>query len=334
MIGVIVLTFQSEDVIEACLNSLHATQHPGLRVVVCDNGSEDDTIGVIRRWASEKDICFAEVLPGASKYPASPPFLTVLHNGENLGFAGGVNIGIAHLQADPRIELFWILNPDSEVTPGTAGNYVECAHRIGRFSLMGGRICYHESPGRIQSDGGRVSRWSGICRNLNAGLMPDEAHFPNVSTLDFISGANMVASRAFVQQAGPMVEDYFLYYEEVDWAARRGDLPLAFCPEALVFHHGGTTIGTGSISKRASPFANYFNYRNRMRFMRRFRPQALPVAWALSMLRVLKLIAVQAYAEAWAAFSGLNGLPPPSAVRDRIAPNDRHRAFEMRDRTR
>ena len=164
--------------------------------------------------------------------------------------------------------------------------------------------------------------------------MPGDAQFPDVTSLDFISGANMVASRMFIEQIGLMVEDYFLYYEEVDWAARRGDLPLALCPEAVVVHHGGTTIGTGSVTKRASGFANYFNYRNRMRFMRRFHPGALPIVWGLAMLRVAKLVAVGAAAEAWAALAGLNGLPPPAAVRNRIAPDDRAQAFKLRDRTR
>jgi GT2 family glycosyltransferase len=333
MIGVIILTFQSADMIEACLDSLRASDHADLRIVVCDNNSQDDTVDVIRSWAAGQGIDLTESDLN-TKRPEEPGFLTLLHTGANRGFAGGVNAGIVHLQADPRIDLFWILNPDSEATPGAAGAYARCAERLGRFSLMGGRIRYHEAPSWIQSDGGRVSPWSGICRNLNAGLMPEDVCIPDVASLDFISGANMVASRRFIEQAGPMVEDYFLYYEEIDWAARRGDLPLALCPEAVVIHHGGTTIGTGSVTKRASPFANYFKNRNRMRFMRRFRPLALPVAWGLSMLRVVKIFAIGANAEAWSALSGLNGLPPPSCVRDRIAPIDRASAFKVRVRTR
>ena len=85
----------------------------------------------------------------------------------------------------------------------------------------------------------------------------------------------MVVSRDFLARVGPMREDYFLYYEEVDWALRRGDLPLAFAGDAIVYHHGGTSIGTGRLDERPSAFSNYFNYRNRMRFMRRFHPWRL-----------------------------------------------------------
>ncbi len=333
MIGVVVLTFQSADVIEACLESLRVSDHSDLRIVICDNNSQDKTIDAIKKWVEACGLRITEIGPEPGPLP-DPAYLTLLHIGGNLGFAGGVNAGIQLLRSDPRIDLFWILNPDSEVAPDTAGAYARRAKEVGPFSLMGSRIRYHEAPQWIQSDGGQVSLWSGVCRNVNLGKIPEMTEPPDAGSLDFISGANMVASRQFVERAGLMVEDYFLYYEEVDWAARRGDLPLVLCPEAEVFHHGGTMIGTGSFTRRPSPFANYFNYRNRMRFVFRFRPWALPTAWFMSMLRVGKLFAIGAGDEAWAALRGLNGLPPPTAVRDQILPADRMRAFGMRERTR
>jgi GT2 family glycosyltransferase len=334
MIGVVVLTFRSGDVIEACLDSLPLDTEPGLRVVLCDNQSDDDTVNIIRTWARKSGRNLAEHDAGALALPVDQGPLTLLHVGANLGFAGGVNVGLTHLMRDPDIDLFWILNPDCEVTPGAATAFRERAASAGRFALMGGRICYREAPNLIQSDGGRVDRWSGICSNINQNSDPRIAVVPKEESLDFISGANMVASRLFIERTGLMVEDYFLYYEEVDWAARRGDLPLLYCPEALVYHVGGTTIGTGSTNRRPSPFANFFNYRNRMRYMWRFHRGRLPSAWALSLLRVAKLMAIGAWAEAWAAFSGLHGLPPPDHVRNVIAPIDHKRAFKMKDRSR
>ncbi|SMY09295.1 glycosyltransferase family 2 protein [Flavimaricola marinus] len=324
MIGVIIVTFQSADVIAACLESLRTSTQPDLHVVVCDNASDDGTLEVIRNWADANNVALAELSPDGP--PVSTGF-SILSTGGNLGFAGAVNAGLKRLLAVPDLDLFWVLNPDSEALPDTASAFARKAREAGPFALMGGRIRYHEAPGHIQSDGGVVFPWSGICKNLNSGLLPESAVLPDAETLDFISGASLVASRRFVEQAGLMVEDYFLYYEEVDWAARRGDLPLILCPEAEVLHHGGTTIGTGAMNRRPSPFANYFNYRNRMRFVRRFRPLALPTTWFLSMLRVAKLMLLGAMDEAAAAARGLNGLPPPAAVRDRIAPGDRFRAF-------
>jgi len=140
----------------------------------------------------------------------------------------------------------------------------------------------------------------------------------------------MVASRLFIEQAGLMVEDYFLYYEEVDWSFRRGDLPLRLVPDAVVYHHGGTVIGSGSLSRRATPFANYFNYRNRARFARRHMPLTLPLLLAKAVLKAGQLLMMGAGDEARAVLSGSFDLAPPSDVAGRIGDPAAHRiAFGM-----
>lgn len=300
--GVVIVTYSSADVIGACLESLLASVGPPLRIVVVDNASPDDTVAVVRRIGAD----------------APDDRLHLLQSPVNRGFAGGVNLGLAHLRRDPAVDLFWVLNPDSRVTPGTAAAY-RAAARGQRFGLMGGRTLYDGAPGLLQSDGGRVRRPFGICQNLNQGKPPETAQPPDPTTLDFVSGANMVASREFLEAVGPMREDYFLFYEEVDWAFRRGDLPLAVCPEAVVHHQGGTATGAGSVRRLASPFANYFNYRNQMRFVRRHMPSHQPTAYGYAMARIARLLLWRAWAEAGAALRGLHGLPPPRAVRARIA---------------
>ena len=83
-----------------------------------------------------------------------------------------------------------------------------------------------------------------------------------------------------------MEEDYFLYYEEVDWAFRRGDLPLVYCEDGLVHHRAGTAIGSRKIVP-GSPrrFSMYFKYRGpHVRFMRRFNPdRAFPTAYGFAL---------------------------------------------------
>ena len=117
-----------------------------------------------------------------------------------------------------------------------------------------------------------------------------------------------------------MTEDYFLYNEEVDWAFRRGDLPLRLVSDVVVYHYGGTTIASGSTSGRASAFANYFNYRNSIRFLRRFHPVAVPVGVAHAFAKAIQMTPFGAHDEARAVFAGAFALAPPAAIRDRIAP--------------
>ncbi len=323
-LGVVIVTFNSEDVIGDCLDSLLATISPALQIVVCDNASGDDTIGVVRAGVARHGLR----LDSDGARPAdSGHRVMLLRNSCNLGFAAAVNIGLARLSRDPTVGLFWILNPDCLVLPGTAAAYLRAARKTGRFGLMGGRTLYLAPHGQIQSDGGRIGRWTGVCRNANQGRDPNLAQPPRADSLDYLSGANLVASRAFLDHAGPMPEGYFLYYEEVDWAQRRGGLALVTCPEAVVLHHGGTAIGSGIPGRLPSAFSNYFNYRNRMRFMCRHRPVALPTVWGHAMAKIGQLCWRGAWDSAAAAFRGLNGLAPPAAVRRRLSPEAHTRAF-------
>jgi Predicted glycosyltransferases len=316
-LAVIIVAYRSADVLEACLASLFTADAPPERIVLCDNASPDDSAGLARRAAEAAGWTVAEARPGEAP-PAAR--LVILRLGANRGYAGAINPALAMLAADCGIDLFWVLNPDCVVAPGAPSAFRRAAAASPAFALMGGRIRYLEPPGLIQSDGGVVSRWTGLCRNLNQRLRPEEAVFPDAARLDFISGASMVASRAFLEAAGPMPEDYFLYYEEVDWAARRGDLPLLLVPDALVYHHGGTAIGSRTPGRRGSPMSEWFNNRNRLRFVRRHRPAALPLALLYSLARAARLFLAGDGPAAGAAVRGLIGLPPPAEVAARLPP--------------
>lgn len=320
-IGVVIVTYTSNDVILGCLNSLIDSDYTDLRVMVCDNNSPDDTVDLVRNWAAENQIDFA------MDAPEQRARVTLLQVGVNKGFAGGVNAGLRAFLDQEDVDLFWVLNPDCEVTPNTASAFARAAQEAGPFALMGGRILYTEGDKSIQSDGGHIGRKTGICRNVNQGLLPGNAQAPDGGSLDYIAGANMVASRHFLETGGLLTEDYFLYYEEVDWAFQRKDLPLVFSAEAFVYHHNGTSIGSGSVSKRASAFSNFFNYRNRMWFMRRHFPEHYRSAYLYSLAKVIKLALIGAFDEAWAAFCGMNTWSPPKAIRTRVSEDARAIAF-------
>ncbi|MEM6374590.1 MAG: glycosyltransferase family 2 protein [Pseudomonadota bacterium] len=323
MIGVVIVTYCASDVIRGCLDSLIASEGEPLRVILVDNASPDDTVATITNWASETGADFTDL----STDPGPLAHFSLLRSELNRGFAGGVNLGLERLLQEPDCTMLWLLNPDCEVDPTAANAFREKARSVGPFALMGSRILYSEKPGLIQSDGGLVGRWSGICRNINQGKDPAGTTRPTPKELDFISGASVVASRDFVTDVGRMTEDYFLYYEEVDWAARRGTLPLVLCEDAVIRHHGGTAIGTGSVTRLASPFALYFNNRNRMRYMARFHPAGLPFAYLASLARIAKLAGMRAWAEAWSALLALHQLGPPRAVREVLSPEAAALAF-------
>jgi GT2 family glycosyltransferase len=245
--------------------------------------------------------------------------LTLIETGVNGGFAFGVNAGLARLAADPEVERFWILNPDSVVPPQTARAFATEPGPAQGFALMGGRVLYLDSPDIIQIDGGLLDRRTGVTGNIGLYQPHSTTPPPPPARLAFITGASMVASRTFYDRAGPMPEEYFLYYEEVDWALGRGDLPLAYCPGAVVYHRAGTAIGSPAPGRPASPFSLYFKHRGRLRFVRRHFPRSVLTAQAYSLAKAAQLLLKGYPAEAGALLSGAFDLAPPAAVRARLS---------------
>lgn len=329
-LGVVVVTYNAADVVLDCLESLLGTQDAELHIVVVDNASTDGTAQLIRDWAAgrvshelPKHLPFAVTRspkPLELREPDDPGAgITLIEAGANGGFAAGVNRGLAHLARSPDIDRFWILNPDSVVPQETPGILARHPAPPDGFSLMGGRIKYLDPPHRIQSDGGRFSRLTGVTGNIHLGQPGDTPPPPDASGMDFICGASMVASRAFYEAAGPLPEEYFLYYEEVAWAAQRGQLPLLYCPEALIYHQAGSSIGSPTISRMASPFSIYFMFRARTIFIRRHFPLSLPITYGYAFAKAMQILLKGHTAEAAALLRAIHGLGPPAAVRARLA---------------
>jgi GT2 family glycosyltransferase len=323
-LGVVLVAYNSADVILDCLETLFAAANQdgrALRVVVVDNASPDDGVAVIRGWASgavpyvpPADLPFPHC-PVAKPVPAEA--LEVIPAGINGGFAAGVNVGLRALFADPAIDRVWILNPDSVVPPGTPAAFAR--HDAGPFSLMGGRVLYYDRPEMIQSDGGTLNRWTGVTGNFNLFQKAEGTGMPLSDDLAFICGASMVASRAFWDLAGPVPEDYFLYYEEVDWALRRGPLPLAVISEAVIYHRAGSSIGSPTLERTASAFSIYFKSRSRMKFIRRWFPFALGSAALYSLAKIAQLAVKGEGQAARAMWDGTRGSLPQTLVSERLS---------------
>lgn len=340
-LGVVIVSFNATDVILDCLDSLLAASDVVLHIVVVDNASTDGSADLIRNWAAGQtgarqtpDLPFpvqhrTQALPLYDHVPdtSEGSTVTLLETGVNGGFAAGVNIGLAALHQIPTLDRFWVLNPDCVVPPQTPVQLATYQPPGGVFSVMGGRVRYIHDTDQLQSDGGVFNRRSGVTSNVNRGCSHAQTPRPDPDALDFISGANMVASRAFYDHAGPLPEDYFLYYEEVDWALRRGDLPLAICPEAEVFHHTGTSIGSATSAKIGTPFAVYFMYRSRMRFMRRYAPEWQLYARAYALAKAGQLLLKGHPRHAGAIWSAVCGTKVPADIRARLSPPAADRAF-------
>lgn len=299
-IAVAIVGYRNVRDISACIAALAQSSHGDFEIVICENGG-GDAFAALR-----------EALP--PHLPQGQP-ITLIQAPGNGGFASGINICIA---ATPQADAWWVLNPDTEAAPGAMA---ALAARLAQgFDAAGGTLYFED--GRVQSRGGVWRPWLGRAQSIGHGERRDAP----VDTAEiehrqnYLSGASMMVGRRFLERAGPMREDFFLYAEEVDWCltARARGLKLGFAAGAKVLHRQGTTTGTTQRKDTRSWLSVYLDERNKILITRRHFPARLPVAAAAALLlialRYLRKGAVRQFGyglSGW--FAGLRGEsgPPP-----------------------
>lgn len=301
-IGVVVLNWNGwQDTLE-CLESLLRCRGIAGPIVVCDNDSGDGSLDRIRDWAEGRlDVWTPPTAPlrglshpphprpipyvefdrataergGRHETPHPPPTLVLVHTGDNLGFAGGNNVGLRYLLARGDVDAVWLLNNDTVVDPGAAQALAAEVRGDPRIGLCGSTLLYYQEPDRVQAAGGATyNPWLALPRHIGESLPleripgPDEVR----ATIAYPTGASMLVTRAFLEEVGLMSEDYFLYFEELDWARRAtGRFTVGYAPESRVYHREGRSTGTDG-AERKSATADYYFLRNRLRITRRHYP--------------------------------------------------------------
>lgn len=304
----------------ACLESVFRTSDVSISVVLVDNGSDDDSLQRVREWTEGRSFLSSEIRdwarrmiePGvpkpietewvtavdlASRAPHHLPRLTVIASDENLGFAAANNLAIRLALRDPRISHVWLLNNDTLVEPLALSALVRRSRERPDAGQCGSTVLFYDRPDRVQAFGGaRYFKRLGLAMHIGRFVGHRRWLSPRVveSQMDYVSGVSILATRKFIEMVGTLSEDYFLYYEELDWALRgRPDFALAFAPDSIVYHKGGASIGSHRDARRRSLLSDYYLQRNRLRVTRRFFPRELAgvraIMFAQALVRYLSL---------------------------------------------
>ncbi|MFS2137462.1 glycosyltransferase family 2 protein [Duganella sp. Dugasp56] len=298
-----------------CLESLLASTGVELRVVVCDNASSDGSAAQLRAWADRRFGAFGwtevdRLLPQAR--PTTDHAFVLLHNGGNLGFAGGNNPGIAYAMGDAACEYIWLLNNDTVVEPDALAQAIARMRQDRRIGLCGSTLVYYHQRDQVQAFGGaRYSPARGS--SVHVGAFEPRSAVPAASaaveaSLSYVIGAAMLVRRAFVEQVGLMTEDYFLYFEEIDWCTRgRAHFALGYAPASVVYHKEGASIGTAATG--GSALSVYYLFKNRLRFTARFHARHLLTVVLFSLIDVAKFVYRRRWPQVSSALRGMLQLP-------------------------
>jgi GT2 family glycosyltransferase len=283
-----------------CLESLYSMVDLHFTVVVVDNLSSDGSFEGIRSWAKARGAAVSRRTSGGSddlngyfgfsfeEYsllesrngPRGNADLHLIQSGSNLGFAGGNNVGIRFLLKSSGCRYVWLLNNDTVVEKNALVELLRRAGEPDAPKMIGSTLCFHQANDTVQAHGGgtfslRNAMSSHVGEYSRRETISKEEREEIESRLDYVVGASMFVSRDFLENVGLMQEDYFLYFEELDWVerARRvyGGFRLGYAPDSIVFHRVGASAGTG----RSSLGSLRYLTRSRLRFVKRFYPKWL-----------------------------------------------------------
>ena len=218
-----------------------------IEVIVVDNASKEDEATVIEQ-----------------RYPQ----VNVIRSKENLGFAGGNNLGI---NAAHGKYLFFINNDTLMRWRKEEGRRMMFQPLIDRLksSPKIGAVC----PKIRFSWGDNPIQFAGYTplshitmRNHAIGCgEADHGQYDTAHPTPYAHGAAMMVKREAIEKSGLMPECYFLYYEELDWSMmiRRAGYDIWYDPAVTVFHKESQSTG------QQSPLRTYYITRNRLLFAKR-----------------------------------------------------------------
>ncbi len=256
-VSIITVNYNQTALTCALLDSLKKVTYRDVEIVVVDNGSPDDATPVITK---------------------NYPHVKFIRSNENLGFAGGNNLGI---NASTGKYLFF-LNNDTEVDPGCLEPLVDLFEKNPKAGAASSKLIYYNSDNIIQYVGSTaLNPFTG--RNKRVGFMEkDCGQHDTLKETDLAHGAAMMVPRSVIEKAGLMPDFFFLYYEEIDWCERikRAGYKIYVVPASRIYHKESMSVGKRSTLK------TYYMTRNRVLFMRRNTSGLTKASWLLFFISV------------------------------------------------
>lgn len=244
-VSIITVNYNQTELTCALLDSIRRQDYRATELIVVDNASrEDPREAILGRF----------------------PEVVYLRSERNLGFAGGNNLGVAAATGD----FFFFVNNDAETTPACIGLLLDVFRAHPTAGIVSPLICYARHPAQqgpdiIQYAGmTRIHPLTGRNRTIGA-KTPDVGQFAAPRQTHYAHGAAMMLPRSVLDAAGLMAEDFFLYYEELDWCERirRAGYEVWVEPRAKVYHKESMSV------QKLGSLKTYFLNRNRVYFMRR-----------------------------------------------------------------
>ncbi len=240
--SIVIVNYNGKKHMEKCLNSLRQVQYPKdkVEIIVVDNASTDGSIEYLK---NENDVILIE-------------------NKENLGFAAGVNQGVEKSSYD----YVALLNNDMKVDSLWLQKLIEPQLVDPKIAATGSKVLDWEGK-KIDFVQGMVN-FEGRGFQIDFDKVLKKGSHDKQKYMLFVNGGSMMVNKKIFQEIDGFDEDYFAFYEDVDfgWRLWLAGYKVIFTPESICYHrHHGSTSEIGQeklqiLYERNALFTIYKNY--------------------------------------------------------------------------
>lgn len=261
---IVILNWNGLSYTLSCLQSVYQLEYPCYEIVVVDNASSEPVESV------------RELFPDT----------VVIRNDDNLGYAGGNNVGIKYA-IERGAKYVWILNNDTVVESDCLLYLVEHLENASEIGAVTNLILYMEDKNERCWFGGGIIE-GGISVHWGMGQLYCELEEP--PRTDYVSGCSFLARVNLMEKLEGFDEDFFCYSEDLDISLRIIKLgyKLGYQFRAVVHHKVSASVGHMSKTKI------YYKYRNKIYFLKKHKyPFTAFVHWYATSLRYVISLTVK-----------------------------------------
>jgi len=302
-VDIIILNWNGwRDTIE-CLESIARSNYSNYRIVVVDNGSSDNSIERIKEWAKgdlfiesryyqrsdsreSVSIIFYDKKtaenggnPETEKglLPGNKKKVVLIQADENLGFAGGCNLGIRYSIANGS-QYIWLLNNDTVIDSSALYESIKFMEGYPDIDGITGQIRLYNNPSRIWNCGGKLTFY-GARRYNYSGEHISKVPQSGFRKISFITGCAPIFRTSLFKQIGPLSNLFFYGEEDFELSLRlkKFKRKIVCLYNAIIYHKVGSSIKKASDCRNMS--LSYIYYLNRFIDMRYFWPRIIWNIW-------------------------------------------------------
>lgn len=222
-LSIIIVNHKSRDYLTCCIESIHSLLDKGVYEIIVVNNDRED-------------LSFIQ-----------NEYVRVVQGGLKMGFGQANNLGAKHASAP----FLWFLNPDTELLSANMEALLAALDDPG-VGAIGMKLLDGKKNPQEWSCGFEITPLGIILNNFGFNKSKKLWGSSQSKEVSWVSGCSFAVNKELFQRIGGFDESFFMYFEDVDFCKRLGDLGkrILFCPSVEVLHWGGKSAENRQAQKK------------------------------------------------------------------------------------